>query len=344
MIVQCPKCKTTFKVSDDLLKDSVPVFRCSRCKHTFDLGLQEEAQEPPVVPPPESNEAKELSFTFPPKEQAEAITTEVQPTPVPTQDFAPLGVERENFDLTATGGNEQKSAEPPMPFEIIEDPVPEKKPPEVFDPLSQPAPVAPGTESTRTFSDGGENILRIGSYQDQPVSTKPYLTLFGFLVAIFALVAAFNQAHPQATEGWVRQIPLIGTSVLKNNRLKDGVLIQSLRASYQSIQGNREVFVITGTALNQNPVTIRAVQISGQVFNDQNGEIEKQMVWVGNALSPNIVRGLSTQEVANLQKLPPLKTFEIPPGDSAPFTIVFLKTPKGAKDFVCKVVAAEGDA
>src|SRR3972149_10141015 len=119
MIVQCPKCKTTFKVVDALLKDSAPAFRCSRCKHTFDLALQEGAQEAAVAPPPqeppppESSETKNLSFTFPPKEQAETITTEVTPTPVPTHDFAPLGVEQEDFVLTA-GDNEAKSADPPI--------------------------------------------------------------------------------------------------------------------------------------------------------------------------------------------------------------------------------------
>ncbi len=142
----------------------------------------------------------------------------------------------------------------------------------------------------------------------------------------------------------MRQIPMVGASVLRNNRLKDGVILQSLRGGYQSIQGNREVFVITGAALNQNPVTIRAVQISGESFNNQNEEIEKQTIWVGNAISPSMVRGLSLQEIANLQRLPALKAVEIPPGDSVPFTIVFLKTPKGMKDFGCKVISAEGNA
>jgi hypothetical protein len=125
------------------------------------------------------------------------------------------------------------------------------------------------------------------------------------LIIIFALVTAFNRAHPAATEEFVRQIPMVGASVLRNNRLKDGVLLQSLRGGYQSIQGNREVFVITGAALNQNPVTIRAIQISGESYNNQNEEIEKQTIWVGNAISPNIVRGMTLQDISNLQKLPP---------------------------------------
>ncbi len=37
MLVQCPKCKTTYKVSDEVVKGTSPAFRCSRCKHTFEL-------------------------------------------------------------------------------------------------------------------------------------------------------------------------------------------------------------------------------------------------------------------------------------------------------------------
>ena len=40
MLVKCPQCKTTYKVSDEALKGIAPAFRCSRCKHTFDLEAQ----------------------------------------------------------------------------------------------------------------------------------------------------------------------------------------------------------------------------------------------------------------------------------------------------------------
>jgi len=380
MIVQCPKCKTTYKVADELFKDSSPAFRCSRCKHTFQLESAEPPQKPAVNPltgetqPVESSASRELSFVFPPREEQQNIATGVPPVDTPTGESETVAVENNDPDQWAISTDLQKSE---APFTISEgsdsaqkeekllappNPLPQVTPVAEWIPTGKP--VAPSSASvgrnpeqespasagdrveglTPTSADGEGNILRLGPYRDQQTSTKPYLTLFALLIIIFALVTAFNRAHPSATEGFVRQIPLVGASVLRNNRLKDGVLLQSLRGGYQSIQGNREVFVITGAALNQNPVTIRAVQISGESYSNQNEEIEKQTIWVGNAISPSMVRGLSLQEIANLQRLPPLKTFEIPPGDSVPFTIVFLKTPKGMKDFGCKVIAAEGNA
>src|SRR5437667_11898392 len=108
-------------------------------------------------------------------------------------------------------------------------------------------------------------------------------------------------------------------------------------------QGNREEFVVTGVALNQNPDVIREVRIAGQLYNQAGKEIEQQTISIGNAISPKIVRGMTAQDISDLQRLKPLKTFEIPPGDSVPFTIVFLKSARGIKDFRCAVIAAEGE-
>jgi hypothetical protein len=133
-------------------------------------------------------------------------------------------------------------------------------------------------------------------------------------------------------------------SVLKDNHLKSGVALRSLQASYQSIQGNREVFVVTGVAHNRNPVVIREVRVAGQLYSLEGKEIEQQTIWIGNAISPRIIRGMTAQDISDLQRLKPLKSFEMPPGDSVPFTIVFLKSTKGIKDFSCSVVAVEGQA
>jgi predicted Zn finger-like uncharacterized protein len=380
MIVQCPKCKTKYKVAEALFKDSSPAFRCSICKHTFQFETAEPHREPAVypptsdTPPAESSASRELSFIFPPREEQQNIPGGDPPIEASASENETMAVEKNDPDQWAISADTQKTEEP---FTIAEpshsekndeklltlpNPPPQVTPSREWIPTGKPVtpsstlagrnpeqgpPAKDGARvegPTPASADGEGNVLRLGPYRDQQTTTKPYLTLFALLIIIFALVTAFNRAHPAATEGFVRQIPMVGASVLRNNRLKDGVLLQSLHGGYQSIQGNREVFVITGVALNQNPVTIHAVQISGESFNSQNEEIEKQAIWVGNAISPSMVRGLSLQEIANLQRLPPLKTFEIPPGDSVQFTIVFLKTPKGMKDFGCKVISAEGNA
>jgi hypothetical protein len=65
-------------------------------------------------------------------------------------------------------------------------------------------------------------------------------------------------------------------------------------------------------------------------------------MWIGNAISLQIIRGMTAQDVTDLQRLKPLKTFEIPPGDSVPFAIVFLRAGKPLKDARCEVLSVEG--
>ncbi|HEY1234548.1 MAG TPA: hypothetical protein VGH22_14320 [Candidatus Binatia bacterium] len=184
------------------------------------------------------------------------------------------------------------------------------------------------------------NITAISPYLDHRASIKPFVTLFTFLVIGFALLAAVAYARPEAPESVLRKIPLIGPAVLKNNHLKRGILIKSLSTSYQTIQGNREVFLVSGIALNQNPVVVREIQLTGAVYNEAGKEIERQTIWAGNTLSPKIIRGMTLEDIPQLQELKPLKSFELPPGDSVPFTIVFLKSSKNAKEFTCEVSTA----
>jgi predicted Zn finger-like uncharacterized protein len=359
MLVQCPNCKTTYKVADDVLKGAAPAFRCSRCKHTFELEAAEPSDAPrePAVDDNEKNEVSppdpELSFSFAPKaiERVDEIkkVAEAESAPLETpgqSDLAPSQVtevseEFKNFADDERWSMSESEDKADVPFTLPDPPSssPRAKPVDRFpvdDPLFPPA-------NTEADGDDGSNILPMSSYMDQQASIVPYITLFGLLVIVFSLIAVITHAHPKASEGFIKNIPLLGPSVLKNKHLKDGILIQSLRGGYQAIQGNREVFVMTGIALNQNPVVIREVQLTGKVFNEAGTELEQQTIWVGNTLSAKILRGMTIEDIPHLQNLKPLKSFELPPGDSIPFAIVFLKSTKSAKDVTCEVALADSE-
>jgi predicted Zn finger-like uncharacterized protein len=338
MIVRCPSCKTTYKVADELVKDTKPAFRCSRCKHTFELESAEtpersvDSAHAATSLFSKTQQERELSFTFAPKKQEDGENRK-ESTPSPREDFEfparsaedqPMG----NVESTVDEPLTSPEPDPGIGADQVPDSPPQLSP-------SQPLPLA--RETT-------DNVLSLDPYRDQPASIVPFLSLFGLLVMLFGFATAFHLAHPNVSEGIVRSIPLVGPSVLKNNHLKNGVALQSLHASHQTIQGNREVLVITGVAQNQNPVVIREVRVAGQLYNLEGKEIEQQIIWIGNAISPRIIRGMTVQDISDLQRLKPLKTFEIPPGDSIPFTIVFLKSTKEIKDFSCEVLTAESEA
>jgi predicted Zn finger-like uncharacterized protein len=359
MIVRCPSCKTTYKVGDDLVKDSNPAFRCSRCKHTFELGSAETPEKRVdraqfgEKPSSKARQDRELSFTFAPKKQENQKEPIHSPRPAQvaeSQARTPLIPQKEvhvGFEFPARSAEQepmstgQSTLDEPFAADESNSRIEADKtlnPPERIPPPPSPSQPLPLPRET------AGNVLPIDPYRDQPASAVPFLTLFGLLVMLFAFATAFHLAHPNLSERIVRSIPIVGPSVLKNNYLKNGVALQSLNASHQTIQGNREVLVVTGVAQNQNSVVIREVRIAGQLYNLEGKEIEQQTIWIGNAISPRIIRGMTLQDVSDLQRLKPLKSFEIPPGDSIPFTIVFLKSTKETKDFSCEVLGAEGEA
>jgi predicted Zn finger-like uncharacterized protein len=338
MIVRCPSCKTTYKVADGLVKDTKPAFRCSRCKHTFEL---ESAETPERTVDSahaaaslfsKSQQERELSFTFAPKKQEDGENRK-ESIPSPRDDFEFPAGSAEDQSM----GNVESTVDEPLTSPEPDPGIGADQTPDFPPQLSPSQPLPLARETT-------DNVLSLDPYRDQPASTMPFLSLFGFLIILFGFATAFHLAHPNVAEGIVRSIPLVGPAVLKNNHLKNGVALQSLGVSHQTIQGNREVLVVTGVAQNQNPIVIREVRVAGQLYNLEGKELEQQIIWIGNAISPRIIRGMTVQDISDLQRLKPLKTFEIPPGDSIPFTIVFLKSTKEIKDFSCEVLTAESEA
>jgi hypothetical protein len=309
--------------------------------------------EPPSGESPHENassvktpDERELSFTFGPNSDAEEDQTQDQRKTRPPE-RKELSVSPASKPQAASGDETAEPWSMSAPEETPEEPITMTAPhPIEAKIVDEPVVTQPNqisTEADPPSRETAENIVPINTFRDQAASTVPYLTLFGLLLIFFFLTTAYLEAHPKISETVVGKIPLIGPLVVKNNYLKDGVLLKSLRAAYQSIQGNREVLVVSGEAVNQNPVVIRELRVLGQLFNPEGKAVEQQVIWVGNALSPKIIRGMSAQDIVDLQRLKPLKSFEVPPGDSISFAIVFLRPSKEIKDFSCEVLSAEGE-
>jgi predicted Zn finger-like uncharacterized protein len=326
MLVQCPECKTTYKVSDEVVKGAAPAFRCSRCKHTFEVQLTTESAPDTATRGRGTGESSELAFPFEAVAPAE---------PEPARGDAPPRADSPApgpADAGKTIGTDRADRTVPKNSNAVKSPhleTPSSAPAEGLHPVAQPP--------QETF----DKVLNIAPYREQRASAMPFLTLFGLFVVLAALVLAYQKNYPAASEGWLASIPLLGPSVMRNNHLKHGVLLKSLETKFQVLQGNREAVVLTGVAVNQNPVMIRNVQLSGRSFDHEGREIERQTMWIGNAISSQIIRGMTAQDIIDLQRLKPLKTFEIPPGDSVPFAIVFLRPGKSLKDVRCEVLSVE---
>jgi predicted Zn finger-like uncharacterized protein len=335
MLVQCPKCKTTYKVSDDLVKGTRPSFRCSRCKHTFELVSEPEPAA--IVSSPALEEPRhdaELAFRFEsrPLPQLPAVGEEPRTGAGTSMDSGP-------------GIQARQEGEPKLPDHPSREqtswlgtvPAPEAAKPTASNAVESSFP---GTAAAR---EPKELAVITEARRDQRASIAPLLTVFVLLVGFFAFVAAYQKTHPAAAEQWIRRIPFLADSMLRNDQVKSAVVLKSVETKYQSLQGSRDVLVLSGTAVNQNPVMIRTVQLACRLYDNDRNEIERQTMWIGNAISTQIIRGMTAQDITDLQRLKPLKTFEIPSGDSVPFAVVFLRAGKQVNNAQCEVLSADAD-
>ncbi len=376
MLVSCPSCSTTYRVSDKLITTPNPTFRCSRCKHIFILELKNETiteKAPPLQPPETQQEEKEqfpeLDFSFP---STSTDTTEhkTEEGPQPTEETQPPVTEsqdRESEDSLpteetqppATGSLDQEPSEPPSPKS--EEPfVRQEESEEVTRAYVEAAlqSLSPSTprhwdEDSKTeeevenltFQEGeGESDSAATPRRSGGISVLPYFSLFGILLLIFSVVTLAYQASPTRLESFIKAIPWFGPMVIKNNHLRDGIMVQSLRSGILTIVGGRKVFVISGEVVNRTQVSVGEIRVEGQTYTEGGEEIESQAISIGNPISKKIIRDMTAREISILQRLSPQKKYEIPPDKSATFTIVFLKPPDNVKAFSCKVLSAEGAA
>ncbi|MEK7341080.1 MAG: hypothetical protein AABZ69_02565 [Candidatus Binatota bacterium] len=282
--------------------------------------------ENPVEP---AKSASDESFSFPKEATA----------PYAVREGAPQ-IEAEQSPLLNEERLDSWSLTRPQEEQVFTIPEENQSPQTASSPESSPAFEDEWPESLPLLEER-EASPDLDPYRDRPFSIVPYIGLFGALLLIYSLLTLMYQAQPKTIEAVIKTIPWLGSAVLRNNHLRHGISLQSLRPSFQTIQGNREVFVLSGVAVNRNPVSVREVRVEGHIFNAEGKEIDRQIISLGNAISSKILRDLTSQEISILQKLNPQKRFEILPDESAGFVIVFLRPSTEVKNFSCRVLSVD---
>lgn len=288
-------------------------------------------KEPPLVKGPEPRQPEfpsaRMDKIFPPREESAGTSTSVPPSYAAEQ--------ARNKERSFPPGESKEEETPTVP---------------------QAGPSSDTEAARPTFSEFEENWERFSpapnegeatasdAERERPASTVPYFTLFTVLLLLYSTATLVHQTRPSALESLLRTVPWLGASLFRNNHLRQGIALQSLRPSFQTIDGNREVFVVSGVAHNRNTVSVREIQIEGRVYDAQGKEVGQQAIWVGNAITPKILKDLTAQEISILQKASPQKRFEIPSQKAASFVIVFLRPQGTIKNFSCRVASAEGAA
>ena len=152
----------------------------------------------------------------------------------------------------------------------------------------------------------------------------------------YAVLSVYLFTHPELTRDALRTIPLIGGRLAETRLHPAAVQLTDVRGEYERVQGDRLVFVISGTAVNNSSVPVRGIQIEGRLLGSQE---QRQVVFCGAA--PRDVQDLSLREIALLQTLEPPKEWSLGPGEQSSFLVVFPGPPAELREFGAEVVAVQ---
>ncbi len=171
-------------------------------------------------------------------------------------------------------------------------------------------------------------------------SGRSYLLFLGVVVLVYAILALDLSNDAARAEKLVAAVPIVGDLLGEDRLLQTRVQLQDVEGRYQQIKDDKLVLIVSGRAINGSRDALKGVQIESSLYDGSGKPIDTKSIYCGNAMSLKIVKDLSTKEISLLQGLEPPKRFEIRPGESAGFSVVFEKPAAGVKEFSARVVAA----
>ena len=197
----------------------------------------------------------------------------------------------------------------------------------------EPADVAP---RTRIEPAAGASRSRAEEAPRMSTPARFAVRCMLFVTLAYAVLSVYLYTHPERIRDALLAVPLIGTRLAETHLDPGAVQLTNLKGEYERVQGDRLVFVISGTAFNRSSVPVRGVQIEGRILGSQE---QRQVVFCGAA--PRDVQDLSLREIALLQTLEPPKEWSLAAGEQASFLVVFPGPPADLREFGAEVVAVK---
>jgi uncharacterized protein DUF3426 len=321
------------------------MLKCSRCKHIFPAPTSKKSA-PSAVQKPASGAGENLTLPF--EEGGWKDESDGSPPPdfdisEPEEGFT-LGDAEEPAESGAPPAAEPRkssAARPPTHGEDEDDIDVEIERDEDEEPEAEEPP---RRMQARPRSDKQARARQ--RRQDRGRERGKMWALLIFLVVVVGTYGVLTRAlfaSPALCDRLIGRLPLIGT--LSDDRLLTRkVALSEVVGTYQRIKDGKEVFVISGKALNTAPMALHGVQIAGTLYDASGGQLDQKTISCGNVISAKVLKDLTPQEVSILQKLSPPKRFMIEPGESSTFVIVFMEPPRDTVEFSARVVAAQRQA
>lgn len=187
-------------------------------------------------------------------------------------------------------------------------------------------------EASPTVDTG--RSFRVEDAMKAPAGFGTIMRALGTTVSAFAVLALVIRVAPEQASAWLANLPFAGASFAYDRNLTTKVELKNVQGRFQKLRNARRVFVISGEARNNSPMTIERIEVAGALYDLGGGELDQKVVTTGNRTA---LTELSEAEIVLLQRLDP--AIALAPGETTPFLIVFLEPPRDLGEFSSRVLS-----
>jgi predicted Zn finger-like uncharacterized protein len=119
-------------------------------------------------------------------------------------------------------------------------------------------------------SDGEQSPPPRRNRRDEPSGPRSSPARFAvrsavLVTLVYGVLSIYLHTHPAEARAIFGRIPLIGDE-LRDTRLHPGhIQLADVRGDFKRVHGDRLVFVVTGTAINNAPVPVAGIQVESRI-------------------------------------------------------------------------------
>jgi predicted Zn finger-like uncharacterized protein len=312
MIIECPHCMTRFRLDESRVSGLSPLLKCSRCQHIFPLPGAAPAAAPPVQPPPP-----------------------VEPKP-PARNVRPARTDNANLSFDFGSDEDQWETDSAGDDAVVEQPFSLTNADNLKGEATSRSPGRDTPFVDETDSDAGQRHPRAAG---SAISLRPVIVFLFLVVGGYAALAGTLYANPGFTDQIVHDVPMVGTG--SGGLLNRQVLLIDIEGGYERTKAGKDIFVVTGYAVNHAEFSLSSIQVRVQLLDSGGSPLHDRIVFCGSTVPRKLLRELTVPEVSVLGRLKPPRTLLIHPGERSPFMAVFAEPLPAVTELSTRVAAAQ---
>lgn len=333
MIVECEECESKFNLDETLLKAGGSKVRCSQCKHVF------------MAYPPEAMQEATAEDELFDEDMADTLALETPPVleeedEVSEEEFGKaFEDDMEDSETVQTFSPdhipEEVDAEPSDLEEAME------RAAQIEEEVTREEAQRQETEAPTMVIDR-EKVTPAKKKKIKPPRSKVFPIIVILILLVFGGGTGLVFFSPEYLPDFL--------SFLKPVQKQEATDIGVRRLSFKGVNGAfvqsekiGQLFVVKGMVANNYPKGRSFILIKGTILDSKGRVVRRKMVYAGNPFTEKELTEFSLEQIKKRSKSRlgmKRMNFNIKPGKSIPFMIVFEKLPENLSEFTVEAVSS----